>query len=99
MTQLLQKLFLKSMDPDTPQYRSACGKLAGAVGIACNILLFLGKLLAGLLSGSVSVMADAVNNLSDASSSVVTLLGFKLAEKPADSDHPYGTPGLNTSPV
>ena len=90
MTQLLQKLFLKSMDPDTPQYRSACGKLAGAVGIACNILLFLGKLLAGLLSGSVSVMADAFNNLSDASSSVVTLLGFKLAEKPADSDHPYG---------
>ena len=90
MTQLLLTLFIKPTDPADPNYRSACGKLAGATGIACNILLFLGKLLAGLLSGSVSVMADAFNNLADASSSLVTLLGFKLAEKPADPHHPYG---------
>ena len=91
MTQLLLKFFLKGPhDPGDPAFRSACGKLSGSVGIGCNILLFLLKLLAGLLSGSVSVMADAINNLSDASSSLVTLLGFKLAEKPADDDHPYG---------
>lgn len=91
MTQLLLKLFIKeSYDPQKPAFRSACGKLAGVVGIVCNVLLFLIKLLAGLLSGSVSVMADAINNLSDASSSLVTLLGFKLAERPADDDHPYG---------
>lgn len=90
MTQLLLRLFVKSSDPADPGFRSACGKLAGATGIVCNILLFLGKLLAGLLSGSVSVMADAFNNLADASSSLVTLLGFKLAEKPADPHHPYG---------
>lgn len=91
MTQLFLRLFTKSPhDPQNPAFRSACGKLAGTVGIVCNILLFALKLLAGLLSGSVAVMADAVNNLADASSSLVTLLGFKLAEKPADSDHPYG---------
>lgn len=91
MTGLLMKLFLKMpQDPEDPAFRSGCGKLAGAVGIGCNLLLFLIKLLAGLLSGSVSVLADAMNNLADASSSLVTLLGFKLAEKPADSDHPYG---------
>lgn len=91
MTGLLLKLFVRNSDHvEDPSVRSAYGKLAGLVGIICNVLLFAGKLLAGLISGSVSVMADAVNNLSDASSSVVTLLGFKLAEKPADSDHPFG---------
>ena len=90
MTQLLLNLFVKSSDPSDPVYRSACGKLAGATGIACNLLLFVGKLLAGLLSGAVSVMADAFNNLADASSSLVTLMGFRLAEKPADPHHPYG---------
>ena len=91
MTELLLKLFVKHADQvEDPSVRSAYGKLSGLVGIICNVLLFVGKLLAGLFSGSVSVMADAVNNLSDASSSVVTLLGFKLAEKPADSDHPFG---------
>ncbi|MBE6934109.1 MAG: cation transporter [Ruminococcaceae bacterium] len=72
------------------QERSKVGKRSGIVGIVCNIVLFLGKLLVGTLAGSVSVTADAMNNLTDASSSVVTLLGFKLAEKPADADHPYG---------
>lgn len=70
--------------------RLASGKAAGVVGIIANLGLFLSKLAVGTLSGSVSVVADAWNNLSDASSSVLTLLGFKLAEKPADEDHPYG---------
>jgi len=70
--------------------RLAVGRRAGAVGIGANVLLFAGKLVAGILSGSVSITADAMNNLSDASSSIVTLLGFKLAEKPADEDHPFG---------
>ena len=87
---LLKSVFKSHPDPENPATRTYCGKLSGIVGICLNALLFLGKLLAGLLSGSVSVMADAVNNLSDASSSVVTLVGFKLAEKPADDGHPYG---------
>ena len=74
----------------TDQNRSAAGRLAGTVGIISNALLFAMKLTVGTLAGSVSITADALNNLSDASSSVVTLLGFKLAEKPADEDHPYG---------
>ena len=63
---------------------------AGIVGIICNLILFLAKILAGVLTASVSIMADAVNNLSDAGSSIVTLIGFKLAGKPADYEHPYG---------
>ena len=70
--------------------RGATGRLAGRVGIITNVVLFAMKLTVGTLAGSVSITADALNNLSDASSSVVTLLGFKLAEKPADADHPYG---------
>lgn len=70
--------------------RSAYGKAASLVGIGCNVLLCAGKLAVGVLSGSVAITADAVNNLSDASSSVISLLGFKLADKPADEEHPYG---------
>ena len=88
MTKLLMKIFMKNLNSETD--RSALGKRSGAVGIVCNVFLFLAKLFAGLLAGSVSIMADAMNNLTDASSSIVTLLGFKLAEKPADADHPYG---------
>ena len=73
-----------------PRIRARAGKLSGTVGLLCNILLFGAKLAVGLITGSVSVTADAMNNLSDAVSSVVTLIGFKLAEKPADADHPYG---------
>lgn len=73
-----------------PEVRRAYGKIAGLVGIVCNLLLAAGKGLAGLASGSVSITADAVNNLSDASSNIVSLLGFKLAGKPADPEHPYG---------
>ncbi len=75
---------------ETGTARAACGRAAGAIGIGCNVLLFAAKLLIGLLSGSVSITADAVNNLTDASGSVLTLLGFRLAEKPADADHPFG---------
>lgn len=91
MTQLLLRLFVPDyQNPSMPGVRSAIGKFAGLVGIVCNVLLFIGKLFAGLLAGSVSIIADAMNNLSDASSSIVTLVGFRLAEKPADEDHPYG---------
>ena len=91
MTGLLLRLFVKNYtDAENTQVRTDVGKLAGVVGIFCNGLLFFGKLVAGLLSGSVAIVADAVNNLSDASSSVVTLLGFRLAQQPADADHPYG---------
>ena len=91
MTNILLKLFVKDEhDPNNAKFRSSCGKLAGVVGIVCNILLFALKLIAGLLSGAVSIVADAINNLTDASSSLVTLLGFKMAERPADPDHPYG---------
>ena len=91
MRGLLLRLFVKNYaDTKDPAVRSQYGKLAGWVGIFCNILLFAGKLLVGTLCKSVSITADAFNNLSDASSSVVTLLGFKLSEKPADREHPYG---------
>ena len=91
MTQLLLTIFAgKSADAQDPKVRSSIGKLSGTVGIVCNVLLFSIKLAAGILAGSVSIMADALNNLSDATSSVVTLLGFKLAERPADDHHPYG---------
>ena len=70
--------------------RAAIGTLSGRVGICCNLLLFAFKLAVGLLSGSVSIVADALNNLSDASGSIVTVIGFKVADKPADPHHPFG---------
>lgn len=91
MMQLLLRLFVKNYeDTSDPKVRGACGKLAGIVGIVCNLLLFGGKLLVGIISGSVAISADGLNNLSDASSSLVTLLGFKLSERPADEEHPFG---------
>lgn len=91
MTKLLLRLFIKNWkDPASARTRTAIGILSGAVGIGCNLLLFLGKWLVGSLTGSVSITADALNNLSDASGSVVTLIGFRVADKPADEDHPYG---------
>lgn len=85
MTDLLLRLFVKD-----PSDRTAVGSLSGAVGIGCNLLLFAVKLLAGLLTGSLAAAADAMNNLFDASGSIMTLLGFRMAEKPADERHPYG---------
>ncbi len=91
MTKLLLRLFVRDHDaPQKPAVRTAVGKLSGVVGIVCNLLLFALKIAVGTISGSVSITADAMNNLSDATSAIVTLVGFKLAEKPADEDHPYG---------
>ena len=91
MTKLLLRLFVRNFeDKGDPGVRARVGTLSSLVGIGCNALLFAGKLAVGTISGSVSITADAMNNLSDAASSIVTLLGFKLAEKPADEDHPYG---------
>ncbi len=91
MTNLLVRLFVKNREQvEDPVVRGAYGTMAGVVGILCNLLLFAAKLIIGTLSGSVSITADAVNNLSDASSSIVTLLGFRLAQKPEDAEHPYG---------
>ena len=89
MTDLLIRLFVKAGE-DQPGYRIGIGKLAGFTGIFFNSLLFLLKGAAGLLSGSIAIMADALNNLSDAASSVITLLGFHMAQRPADPKHPYG---------
>lgn len=91
MTTFLIKRFVPNhTDTENPAVRERYGKLAGAVGIGSNLLLFLLKFFAGLFFHSISVMADAVNNLSDAGSSIVTLIGFKLSGKPADAKHPYG---------
>ena len=93
MTEWILKLFVKDYkNTESPTVRSAIGKTAGGVAIGVNVLLSLLKILAGafLLGGSVSVIADGVNNLSDAASGLISLLGFKLAEKPADAEHPYG---------
>ena len=91
MTGWLIKTFVKHPeDTASPAARAAYGRMAGLVGVVCNLLLCAGKAAVGLLSGSISISADAVNNLSDASSSIVSLVGFKLAARPADDEHPYG---------
>lgn len=89
MTNLLIKLFVKdSKNTSDPAVRKRYGYLGAFTGIVLNILLFLGKLIAGILSGGISVIADAFNNLSDAGSSIMTFVGFKMAGMPADSEHP-----------
>ena len=90
MISLLARLFLKTAGRDVAALRKEYGILCGAVGIALNVLLFAGKFFAGTLSGSIAITADAFNNLSDAGSSFVTLLGFQLAGQKPDSDHPFG---------
>lgn len=91
MTNLLVRWFVKDYkDTTNTAVRTAYGRLAGITGIVCNLLLFTAKLVIGTLSGSISITADAFNNLSDASSSIITLLGFKLSARPADKDHPFG---------
>lgn len=91
MTNFLVRKFVKNYKNTADNnVRTAYGKFSGIVGIVCNAVLFIGKIIAGTLSGSVAITADAVNNLSDASSSVISLFGFKLASRPADEEHPYG---------
>lgn len=91
MTNILLRLFIKNCDDtQNPAVRSSIGKLAGLTGIVCNCLLTVLKLVIGLLVGSMAIIADGVNNLSDAASSLTTLLGFRMAQRPADKQHPYG---------
>ncbi len=90
MTKLITKIFLKNKDANTPSGREYYGRVAGLVGIICNLLLSILKFVIGSIANSVSITADATNNISDAGSSIVTLVGFRLSEKPADEDHPYG---------
>ncbi len=91
MVSLLSKLFIKDYkNTESASVRQAYGILCGGVGIFFNLLLFIGKFIAGLLSNSIAITADAFNNLSDAGSSVITLIGFKLAGQKPDPDHPYG---------
>lgn len=91
MTQLLVKLFIKDYTrTESTKVRTRYGILASIVGVILNVILFLAKLIIGLTIQSISVMADAFNNLSDAASSVIGLVGAKLAERPADKEHPFG---------
>lgn len=91
MIELLVRKFIKDSENVTDQkVRQRYGMFAGILGIICNLVLFAAKVMAGLLTASVAILADAFNNLSDAGSSIVTLLGFKMAGKPADPDHPFG---------
>lgn len=90
MVTLLGRLFIRQEGREESEVRKAYGILCGAVGIFFNILLFAGKFFAGTLSGSIAITADAFNNLSDAGSSVVTLLGFQLAGQKPDPEHPFG---------
>lgn len=90
MIQALIQRWLAGQDPSAPEARQKCGARAGMVGILLNTLLCLGKLAAGMITGSVAIVADALNNLSDAASSVITLVGFRLAGQAADEEHPFG---------
>ena len=91
MTELLTRLFLKKhKDTSKPETREAYGTFSSIVGMITNFILAAIKLLAGILSASVAIMADAFNNLSDAGSSLITLVSFKISSKPADRDHPFG---------
>ena len=91
MSALLIKLFIKNPDNiKDNRVRENFGKLGSFVGIICNLLLCILKITVGVITGSISISADGLNNLSDMGSSVVTMIGFKLANKPADNDHPFG---------
>ena len=90
MSNLIIKLFIKDGDVKDLKTREKYGTLSGGTGIFCNLILCIFKFIVGALSNSVSITADAVNNLSDASSNVVTIFGAKMAGKPVDEDHPFG---------
>ena len=91
MTNFLLKLFVKDYkNPENPSVHLAIGRFAGTIGMILNAILSLVKIIAGLFSGAVSIVADGINNLSDTMSSAITLLGFRMANKPADKDHPFG---------
>ena len=87
---LIRKLVPGIKDPKNPEVRRSVGSICGACGIFFNILLFIGKLVMGLLTHSIAIVGDALNNLSDAGSSIITMIGFRLAGKAPDADHPFG---------
>ena len=88
---MLKRLFIKDYkNIDNPEVRKKYGTVSGCFGIITNLILFLIKFVIGIIANSVTIMADAFNNLSDSGSCIVTILGFKLANKPADKEHPYG---------
>ena len=87
---LIRRFIPNHTNTGDPKVRERYGILAAAVGIISNLFLFLIKILTGLLFNSIAIVADAVNNLSDAGSSIITLIAFKIAGKPADPEHPYG---------
>lgn len=90
MTNLLLRLFVPNASEHSAAAHGAVGKLAGITGIVCNVLLASLKILAGLITGSVAITGDGINNLTDSASSIVTLLGFRIAQRPADGEHPFG---------
>ena len=91
MTDFILKLFVKDYEnKSNPKVRAKCGSAVAIIGIIVNLFLAAFKLFAGILSGSISITADAVNNISDAGSQVVSLITFKISAKPADRDHPFG---------
>lgn len=90
MSELLLRLFVPKGSPDDPVVRTRCGLLSGITGIILNIILVAGKLTVGIIAGSVAIIGDAINNFSDAASSVITLAGFKLAGQKPDKEHPFG---------
>lgn len=90
MISILRRLFIREDRLSPADLRSAYGMLCGLVGIFLNVCLFIGKYVAGVISGSISITADAVNNLSDAGSSIITLAGFKFGSRKADKEHPFG---------
>lgn len=90
MNRLIQMFISKNESSDTVAARSRLGEIAGVVGIVSNLLLFAVKLISGLWAGSIAIVADAVNNLSDSVSSIAVIVGFRISKRPADSEHPYG---------
>ena len=91
MLEFLVHKFIKDADAiDRPEVRKRYGFFSSIVGIICNIILFAGKLAIGLIVGSISIVSDGVNNLSDCATCIVTMFGYKMSAKPADRDHPFG---------
>ena len=87
---MIEKLIKDYHNKENPQVRVRVGRFAGIVGIVANVLLFAIKLVIGLLCGSISIIADSLNNLSDSGSNALTVVGYTISGKPADKDHPYG---------
>ncbi|BED93114.1 MAG: cation transporter [Candidatus Paraimprobicoccus trichonymphae] len=90
MTNFLINKFLKNKKYSNSKYRKRAGILSGIIGIICNLIMFVGKMFVGIISSSIAVSADAFNNLADVGSSIVTIVGFKIASSPANPKHPFG---------